>query len=109
MDNVHRAAASDPAIAVPARAEVTSWVVAMRNGISSFDALAHVDRIYASVGSAAPGLAYGWARGLLLSGTASVSGETVNLGIGDWQCSKCAFNATHDNHVHVTLARHFSD
>jgi hypothetical protein len=105
--NASRMMHSDPDIRAQARAQVTSWVSAMRNGLTPLNGLADVDVLYTNRGTAVYGLPYGWAWSLLSTGTTTVAGTSVNLGLGAWNCAKCQPRTDHEDHTHIRLIDSF--
>jgi hypothetical protein len=98
---------ADEAVRANARAQLVAWVTAMRSAIDALTLLADVEQVITSDGATQAGLADGWAQSLLKTGSTSVSGEIVNLGLGSWACGvKCMFNNVHDDHIHITLTQH---
>lgn len=98
-----------PAAASQAVANLIDFVNETRRGLDNLAALNTVSRIYYAIGSAGSGLANGWARSLIETGkvTKTVNGvaRTLDLGVGNWNNAKVAYNSVHNNHVHITLDR----
>jgi hypothetical protein len=98
----------DPVVrqrAVEAKGRLTDWVTTTRSGIAALAALPTVQRVIYADGGATTGLAQGWARSLIDSGSTTVGGQALNLGLAAWTNAKLSSNNVHNNHVHVTLNR----
>jgi len=104
---VQRSFSPDAAVAAAARADVTSWVGAMRTALTDFGNLFDVERLYSTLGGTNYGNTEGFGRDLLLTGKCTYGSQELDTGLGEWTCSKCTFNHIHDNHVHVTLTDAF--
>ncbi len=106
--NVEKALAGDAA----STARVRDWATKTRTLFNSLIADADIRKIYYAIGSeaatiAAPVLAKGWAKTLLLTGAyTNPAGIVVTLGIGIWANAaspKLTFNITHNTHIHLNL------
>jgi hypothetical protein len=99
---------ADPAVAAQALAakqRVTAWVNATHTGLDAIGASATVTELRYALGSPSTGLAGGWARDLLTTGKATVSGQTLDVGTGNWSNNKYIAVGDHNDHIHITLSR----
>ena len=108
---VVRALALPEAQTVQDRADINAWVSTTRQTLSAVLTNTDAQRIYYSIGNgyAAQGIALprGSARTLLVSGTLTASGATLNTGLGPWgfDQTRLTYNAVHNSHWHVARPR----
>lgn len=105
------------ALAVPAeqavqeRADIAAWVSSTRQTLAAVLTTTDAQHIYYMIGNAhaAQGiqLPRGWARTLLVHGTLTASGATLDTGLGAWgfDQSRLTYNSVHNSHWHIKRPR----
>jgi hypothetical protein len=97
-------------------ADVTSWVSDMRTGLGNLANNGSVFRLYSTIGNQISvtnsqgqviTLNGGWGQSLITTGSATATnGQVLDTGLGQWTNSnrnKVAYNAVHNNHIHILL------
>lgn len=93
------------------RDAITAWVAQTRPRFQAILTQTDAQTVYYAIGSGytASGitLANGWARGLLVNGTVSGSGQAFDTGLGAWGFAqtRLTYNAVHNTHFHIKRPR----